>query len=126
MENTTQTAMEQVVKKQLDAYNAKDIDLFMTCWADDALYYEFPDTLLASGAAAIRERHLVRFREPDLFGKLISRTVLYNKVVDFELVSRTFPDGPGHIDALCIYEVAGDKITKAWFVMGKPVPDAAM
>ena len=124
MENTAQTAMEQVVKKQLDAYNAKDIDLFMTCWADDALYYEFPDTLLASGAVAIRERHLVRFREPDLFGKLISRTVLHNKVVDFELVSRTFPDGPGHIDALCIYEVAGDKIIKAWFVMGKPVLDA--
>ncbi|SEP45718.1 nuclear transport factor 2 family protein [Mucilaginibacter sp. AW1-7] len=125
MENTAQTVMEQVVKKQLDAYNSKDIDLFMTCWADDALYYEFPDTLLASGAAAIRERHLVRFQEPNLFGKLISRTVLHNKVVDFELVSRTFPDGPGYIDALCIYEVAGDKITKAWFVMGTPIPDTA-
>ncbi|WDF79369.1 nuclear transport factor 2 family protein [Mucilaginibacter sp. KACC 22773] len=125
MENTAQTVMEQVVKKQLDAYNSKDIDLFMTCWADDALYYEFPDTLLASGAAAIRERHLVRFQEPNLFGKLISRTVLHNKVVDFELVSRTFPDGPGYIDALCIYEVAGDKITKAWFVMGTPIRDTA-
>jgi hypothetical protein len=125
MENTAQTVMEQVVKKQLDAYNSKDIDLFMTCWADDALYYEFPDTLLASGAAAIRERHLVRFQEPNLFGKLISRAVLHNKVVDFELVSCTFPDGPGYIDALCIYEVAGDKITKAWFVMGTPIPDTA-
>jgi hypothetical protein len=93
MENTVQTAMEQVVKKQLDAYNAKDIDLFMTCWADDALYYEFPDILLASGAAAIRERHLVRFREPDLFGKLISRTVLHNKVVILSWYPAPSPTG---------------------------------
>lgn len=123
MENTALSTMEEIVKKQLDAYNARDIDLFMTYWADDALYYEFPDTLLASGAAAIRERHITRFKEPNLFGKLISRTVLNNKVVDFEVVSRTFADGPGHIDALCIYEVANDKIAKAWFIMGSPVLD---
>jgi hypothetical protein len=123
MENTALTAIEAVVKKQLDAYNARDIDLFMTCWTDDALYYEFPDTLLASGAAAIRERHIIRFKEPNLFGKLITRTVLNNKIVDFEVVSRTFADGIGHIDALCIYEVANDKIAKAWFIMGSPVLD---
>ncbi len=43
----------------------------MACWADDAQYYEYPDTLLASGKAAIRERHLVRFREPSLYGERI-------------------------------------------------------
>lgn len=53
---------QDVVQQQLDAYNARDIDAFMACWADDAQYYEHPDTLLASGKAAIRERHLVRFR----------------------------------------------------------------
>ncbi|WP_184550538.1 nuclear transport factor 2 family protein [Mucilaginibacter sp. FT3.2] len=121
MDNASQIAMQQVVQKQLDAYNARDIDLFMTYWADDAQYYLFPDTLLATGAAAIRERHIVRFEEPDLFGKLTSRTVLGNRVVDVEVVSRTFPNGPGHIDAVCIYELANDKITKAWFVMGEPV-----
>lgn len=123
MNNTGATAIEDVVQKQLAAYNARDIDLFMTYWADDALYYEFPDTLLASGVAAIRERHLVRFEEPNLFGRLMSRTVLNNKVVDIEVVSRTFPEGTGHIDAVCIYELAGGKITKAWFVMGVKVLD---
>jgi hypothetical protein len=42
-------------------------------------------------------------------------------VVDTEIVSRTFPEGLGHIDAVCIYEVTDNKITKAWFVMGKPL-----
>ena len=37
---------QDVVQQQLDAYNARDIDAFMACWADDAQYYEHPDTLL--------------------------------------------------------------------------------
>ncbi|MBB6112878.1 hypothetical protein HDF23_005661 [Mucilaginibacter lappiensis] len=51
----------------------------------------------------------------------MSRIVLNNKVVDTEIVSRTFPEGPGHIDAVCIYELADNKIKSAWFIMGKPV-----
>lgn len=27
---------QDVVQQQLDAYNARDIDAFMACWADDA------------------------------------------------------------------------------------------
>ncbi|MBB6131416.1 nuclear transport factor 2 family protein [Mucilaginibacter lappiensis] len=115
------STIEAVVQRQLEAYNNKDIDAFMENWADDALYFEHPATLLASGAPAIRERHLIRFKEPDLFGKLVSRIVLNNKVVDTEIVSRTFPEGPGHIDAVCIYELADNKIKRAWFIMGKPV-----
>lgn len=64
---------QDVVQQQLDAYNARDIEAFMACWADDAQYYEHPDTLLASGKAAIRERHLARFREPSLYGERIKR-----------------------------------------------------
>ena len=84
---------EDVVKKQLDAYNAKDLEAFMSVWAEDAQYFAHPSTLLARGAAAIRERHLVRFQEPDLHGELISRVVLGNTVVDHERVTRTFPEG---------------------------------
>jgi hypothetical protein len=50
------TSTEIPVQKQLDAYNARDIEAFMQCWADDCEYHEFPDRLLARGAAQIRER----------------------------------------------------------------------
>ena len=56
----------QVVQSQLDAYNARDIETFMSHWADDALYYSHPSELLAKGASQIRERHVARFREPNL------------------------------------------------------------
>ena len=82
---------ETIAQGQLDAYNARDIDAFMQYWADDALYFEHPDKLLASGATAIRERHVTRFTEPNLHGKLLSRMVMGNKVVDRESVTRTFP-----------------------------------
>lgn len=87
---------------------------------DDCRYYAFPDTLLADGAAAIRARHVERFKEPGLHGALLSRIVLGNLVVDHETVQRQFPDGPGEIDVICLYEIAAGKISKAWFRMGTP------
>ncbi|MBN3856949.1 steroid delta-isomerase [Paraburkholderia sp. Ac-20340] len=108
------------VERQLDAYNARDIDAFMACWADDAQYYEFPSRLLASGAPEIRARHLTRFEEPHLHGHLVHRGVVGNMVVDQERVTRDFPEGVGEIDVLAIYEVLDGKIAKAWFKMGTP------
>lgn len=116
-------ANEAVVQRQLEAYNAKDIDAFMACWAVDAKIYAHPDTLLAEGAAAIRARHEVRFREPNLFGRLIQRMSAGNTVVDREVVTRTFPEGPGQVDVIAIYDLADGRIAQAWFVMGVPVLD---
>lgn len=112
-----------VVQRQLDAYNAKDIEAFMACWAQDAKIYAHPDTLLADGAAAIRARHELRFREPNLFGRLVQRMSVGNTVVDREAVTRTFPEGPGQVDVIAIYELAAGRITRAWFVMGEPELD---
>ena len=106
------------VQMQLDAYNKRDIDAFMAWWADDCQYYEFPSKLLASGAAEIRERHLIRFEEANLFGRLLNRIVLGNLVVDHETVTRDFPEGPGELDVVAKYEIADGKIAKAWFKMG--------
>jgi len=108
------------VQKQLEAYNARDIEAFMRSWADDCQYYEFPSRLLASGAAEIRDRHIARFKEPNLHGTLVKRIAVANVVVDQETVTRTFSDGPGEVDVVAIYEVEDGKIAKAWFKMGPP------
>ena len=110
------------VQRQLEAYNARDIDAFMRWWADDCRYHEFPGRLLATGAAEIRERHVVRFREPDLHGRLVNRIAVGDVVVDQEIVTRTFPDGPGEVDVVAIYQVTDGRIAGAWFRMGPPRP----
>ena len=111
---------ERIVQQQLDAYNIKDIDAFMQPWAEDCQYYEFPSRLLADGAADIRKRHVERFKEPNLFGRLVNRLAVGNLVVDQEIVTRDFPNGPGEVDVIAMYEIDGGKIARAWFKIGPP------
>ena len=114
---------EAVVQRQLDAYNARDIEGFMSAWAEDAEYFEHPSTLLARGSAQIRDRHVARFKEPDLHGALIKRMVAGNMVVDQERVTRTFPEGKGHVDVIAIYRVQRGRIAAAWFIVGPRTMD---
>jgi len=120
MSKPLRSPVEHPVQKQLDAYNARDIDGFMQCWAADCEYYQFPSRLLAKGVAEVRERHGARFKEPNLHGRLVQRIVAADLVVDQEVVTRTFPDGPGEVDVVAIYEVADGLIARAWFRMGPP------
>jgi hypothetical protein len=109
---------EAVVQRQLDAYNARDIDALLAAYDDAAELFEHPATLLASGSAALRERYLARFQEPNLHAALLSRTVMGNFVVDHEKVTRTFPEGTGTIQLIMIYEVLNGRIARAWTIAG--------
>ncbi|QYF95049.1 nuclear transport factor 2 family protein [Massilia sp. PAMC28688] len=102
-----------VVQRQLDAYNARDIDALVGIYADDARQYELPGTLVASGSAQIRERMQGRLQEPNLHARLVQRAVMGNIVIDQEVVTRTFPEGPGSVDIVAIYEVVNGRIQSA-------------
>lgn len=113
-----------LVQRQLDAYNARDIDALMSTYAEDVQHFEFPSTLVAMGAAQVRERLSVRLQEPNLHAKLLNRIAMGRIVIDHELVTRTFPDGTGTIELVAMYEVRGDKIAKAWLTLGEKTLDA--
>lgn len=110
----------EVVKRQLDAYNARDIEAFMANWADDAQMFAWPSDLLAEGATVIRARHVERFKDDKLCARLVSRVAVGNLVIDREVVTRQFPEGFGTADVIGIYEVEDGKIAKAWFKQGEP------
>ncbi len=116
---------EAVIQRQLDAYNRRDLDAWLATYAEDAQQFEFPGTLLASGHSQIRARSAPRFTEPNLHAQLIKRTVIGNIVIDQEKVTRTFPEGPGHIELICIFEVRDGLIRNANFVFGAKTLDAA-
>ena len=61
---------------------------------------------------------MARFEEPNLHATLLNRIVSGLFVVDHEKVTRTFPEGPGEIDLVMIYEVNGARISKAWSIAG--------
>jgi hypothetical protein len=114
---------EAVIQKQLNAYNAKDVDALMATYAEDAQQFEHPSKLLASGSAQIRERFEDRFNEPNLHARLINRIVAGNTVFDHEEVTRTFPEGTGKVELVAIYEVQNHRIAKAWFIFGAKTLD---
>ena len=114
---------EIVVQKQLDAYNARDIEAIMATYAEDAHQFEHPAKLLARGTAELRERFYSRFKEPNLHAKLIHRVVLGNKIIDQELVTRTFAEGTGKIELVAVYEVKNERIANAWFIFGAKTLD---
>ena len=86
----------------------------------------FSDTVqfLASGATQLRERFAARFQEPNLHATLLNRMVMGNVVIDHERVTRTFPEGPGKIELIAIYEVKDGRIARATFIFGPRTLDA--
>ncbi|MCV2356795.1 nuclear transport factor 2 family protein [Paucibacter sp. B2R-40] len=124
MSTSNQLNSIAIVQAQLDAYNARDIDAWLATYARDAKQYGYPGVLLASGRAEIRARMVERFKEPNLHARLLGRTVLETAggatVIDHETITRTFPEGPGEIDMVAIYEVVDGLIRSGLFMLGEP------
>jgi len=115
------TSPEVVVQRQLDAYNAKNLDAWLATYAKDAKQFELGGSLLAHGHDAIRARSAPRFTEPNLQAILLKRVVMGNIVIDHEDVVRTFPEGPGRVELVCVYVVEQGKIQSASFSIGPQV-----
>lgn len=116
---TRELSPEAVVRAQLDAYNAKNIDALLATYAEDAQQFVLHGERLAQGHSEMRPRFLARFAEPDLHARLLSRTVMASVVVDVELITRNFPEGLGTLEMLCVYEVANGRIQSASFAAGE-------
>lgn len=107
------------VQAQLDAFNARDVDALLAAYAPDAEQFALHGARMAKGHDEMRARYLVRFAEPDLHARLLSRTVVGNIVTDTEIITRNFPEGLGTIEMLCVYEVIDGRIQRASFATGE-------
>lgn len=110
-----------VVQRQLDAYNAKDMEAWLATYSAQAEQFLLHSERIAHGHEEMRERMRLRFAEPDLHAQLVSRLVMGYIVVDLEQITRNFPQGNGIIEMVCVYEVVDGLIVKASFAMGTPV-----
>lgn len=102
------------VQGQLDAYNAQDLDLFMSFYADDCVVADLNGAVTNSGAAAIRERYAAMFAKfPQNKAALVNRIVVGDTVVDHEDVSRE--PGGERFQVAAIYTIKGGKIARVDF-----------
>lgn len=107
------------VQAQLVAFNTKDIDALMRTYAPDAEQFTLHGERVAKGHEQLRSRYQLRFEEPDLHARLLSRVVVGNVITDSEIITRNFPEGLGTIEMLCIYEVVDGYIQRASFATGE-------
>jgi len=102
---------EQIVQANLEAYNDRDIDLFMSFFSEDIQLKNF-DTgeLTASGIAEIRKLYKGLFdSSPDLHSEILKRTVFSNKIIDHEYITgRNGSTDP--LELVLIYETRNNKI----------------
>lgn len=102
-----------VVQRQVDAYNAHDLDAFVATYSDDVLLYRVPSTTPALAGkdkltAFYRDG---RFNRPQLHAEILSRTVIGNKIIDHERISG-LRDAP--FEAVAAYVVQDGLIRSAW------------
>ena len=104
---------ETVVQKQLEAYNNRDINGFMSVIDKDVTMHEFSTgEITLEGYDACKNVYSTLFEaSPKLHSKILTRTVFDNKVIDHEYITgRKGSSTP--IELVLIYEVKNEKITK--------------
>ena len=113
-QNNEKSIPEKLVQQQLIAYNTRNIDAFLEPYSDDVELYMFPNQLLGKGKNFMRKDYAEMFKNTlNLHCDIKNRTVLGNTVIDHEVVSGF---GSIHLEAIAIYEIKNDKITKVYFI----------
>jgi hypothetical protein len=106
---------EQVVDRQLDAFNRHDPEALSATFADGATLYDLPDRVRQSGVAEIRKAYALAFaNNPALRATISSRILQGRFVVDHKTVSG-FANTPP-VTEVVIYEVVGGKVQRIWFL----------
>jgi hypothetical protein len=104
---------ETVVQKQVEAYNSRDLEAFLSFYAEDIKIYIFPNQLDIDGKAAMRQSYASFFKgATSLHCKIVKRIVRKNTVIDEELVKYNDSEFGG----VAIYEVENNKIIRVTFI----------
>lgn len=104
-----------LVQRQLEAYNAQDLDAFCATYADDCLIADLNGAVSQSGKDAIRARYAKTFSDyPKNRAWSINRMALGDVVIDHEKGERS-PEGP-FFEALVVYTVKDGLIARVDFV----------
>lgn len=110
----------KIVQKQVDAYNAGDLDAFISCYAPNVKVSHYPNQLWYEGQKRMRTVYAGLSPSHTMYQvEVVKRITLGNKVLDYEKVT-------GQDKILwqaAIYEVENGKISTMTFIFeDTPVP----
>ncbi|MBL7855887.1 MAG: amidohydrolase family protein [Cyclobacteriaceae bacterium] len=102
---------EEIVQRQVNAYNARNLDAFLDTYSDDIEIYQ-DGKLVMKGREQMRKDYDFLNKVPNLYCEIKNRMVINNKVIDQEKVRF----GKQFIHGVAIYETANGKIKKVTFI----------
>jgi hypothetical protein len=108
---------ESVVLRQLEAYNAHDVEAFAATYAEDVELFDFPATPLApKGKEGLKARYAQRFKEnPDLHANAKAQMLSGPYVIHREKLTG-LADRKEALEVVAIYLVKDGLIRKVWFL----------
>ncbi len=112
----THVTPAEAAQRQLDAYNARDIDAFLAAYAEDCVVRAHPSgAVMFDGAEAMRARYGALFdSHPDLHARLLSRVEHEVFAIDHEHVEGMRAGEV--VYAVAMYEVREGLIRNVWFL----------
>ncbi|MEL7145871.1 MAG: amidohydrolase family protein [Bacteroidota bacterium] len=103
----------QVAQRQVNAYNARDIDAFLATYSKDVKIFNQAGQVDMEGHEAMRKVYGPMFEAiEDLYCEITNRIVINNKVIDKEKVRFR----GRYVDAVAMYTVENGKITEVRFI----------
>ena len=111
--NSQNRTPEQIVQENLNFYNSRDIDGFMTSFSDEISIYEFQKAKPSVvGLEKVRKVYTRLFENsPKLHSTIVKRITFDNKVIDHESITGR-NDQKDILELVLIYEVKNQKISK--------------
>lgn len=105
---------EEVVQRQLDAYNAQDLEAFVATYTEDCVIADLNGAVTQTGRADLRQRYGAMFAQYPLNrAEIVSRMTLGDVVIDHERVRRS---AELSLEAIAIYTIKDGLIARVDFI----------
>lgn len=105
----------RVIQDQVDAYNARDLERFLSFYHPDVVLEDSAGNVMMQGHDGMRGIYGPLFAQsPDLHADILRRIHVGSWVIDEEETSGLHAEGlPSEIHAAVIYQVVDGKIARA-------------
>ena len=103
----------QIVQRQVNAYNARDLEAFLSTYSEDVKIFNSDGKMTMEGHEAMRKVYDPIFESvTDLYCDITNRIAINNKVIDNEKVRFRGQ----YVDAVAMYTVEDGKIVRVDFI----------
>lgn len=118
-----ESAADELVEKQLAAYNKRDLDEFLSVFSDSVKVYNNLREFDYQGIDKMREGYAEWFGSLDtLHCEVVNRISAGNTIIDYERLKFVNKEGEGNTsETIALYRIGNGKIQEVTFV--RPVWD---